>query len=168
MPEASDPWGVTCIEPVDPGERLDHVRYCSPFAAGLIDRHPDWLEQLRASGRLDETSPPQPARAGEWVSAYGLDDGLRAFRNQEMLRIAWRDLCGLKIAIDGRNDSEDWVHTVSFAMQVRMVTDPGQRLWGQLVDGHDLADLQPSPEPMKRLATLDEPPLPTNLLGSPE
>lgn len=95
MSKAPMPWNQTCVDTVDPDEREDHVRYCSPFAARLIDRHPEWLEQLQAAERLDEPSPPHPVRAREWVAAYGLDDGLRAFRNQEMLRIAWRDLCGL-------------------------------------------------------------------------
>lgn len=71
------------------------MRNCSPFAARLIERHPDWLEQLERSGRLDEPSPPHRKRADEWVLSYGLDDGLRHFRNQEMLRIIWRELCGL-------------------------------------------------------------------------
>ncbi len=95
MPEARTPWPETCIEAVEPDDRLAHVRFCSPFSAGLIDRHPEWLEQLEAGGRLDEASPPQSVRARECVASYGLDDGLRAFRNQEMLRIVWRDLCGL-------------------------------------------------------------------------
>ena len=87
-------WPQTCIEPVPGEEQLEHVRYCSPFAASLIDRHPEWLEQLQAD-RLEHPSPPHPMRAREWVFSCGLDDGLRDFRNQEMLRIIWRDLCGL-------------------------------------------------------------------------
>lgn len=92
---ASPHWNCTCIDPVPGEQRLEHVRDCSPFAAGLIDRHPEWLEQLEASERLIELSPPDPQRAREWIAAYGLDDGLRAFRNQEMLRIVWRDLNAL-------------------------------------------------------------------------
>ncbi|HKJ16566.1 MAG TPA: bifunctional [glutamate--ammonia ligase]-adenylyl-L-tyrosine phosphorylase/[glutamate--ammonia-ligase] adenylyltransferase [Xanthomonadales bacterium] len=88
-------WNQTCIEPVPAEARLAHIRFCSPFAASLIDRHPDWIEQLSASHRFDEISPPDSTRASEWVSAHGLDDGLRGFRNQEMLRIIWRDLNGL-------------------------------------------------------------------------
>ncbi len=71
------------------------VRHCSDYAANLVDLLPEWLEQLKASGRLDHESPPHPRRADEWIVSRGLDDGLRAFRNQEMLRIIWRDLCGL-------------------------------------------------------------------------
>lgn len=88
-------WNHACIEPVSEGDRLAHTRFCSPYVGGLIDRHPEWLEQLGASGRLDRASSPNPNRAQEWISVYGLDDGLRAFRNQEMLRIIWRDLNGL-------------------------------------------------------------------------
>lgn len=95
MAEQSPHWNQICVDPVPAKSRLEHVRYCSPFAAGLIDRHPEWLEQLEAGGRLDELSPPDPRRAAEWKAAHGLDDGLRAFRNQEMLRIVWRDLNGL-------------------------------------------------------------------------
>lgn len=96
MPSAAPPhWNHTCIEALPDEERLEHIRYCSPFAAALIDRHPEWFEQLEANGRLDEPSSPDENRAREWVETYGLDDGLRAFRNQEMLRIVWRDLNGL-------------------------------------------------------------------------
>ncbi len=93
MPEPY--WPHTCIEALPPDKRLEHVRFCSPFAAHLIDQNPCWLEQLEAGERLGESSPPRGARAREWIEAYGLDDGLRSFRNQEMLRIIWRDLCGL-------------------------------------------------------------------------
>ena len=96
MPAAAPPhWNHTCIEALPDEERLAHIRYCSPFAAALIDRHPEWFEQLRASGRLNGTSSPDQDRARERVATHGLDDGLRAFRNQEMLRIVWRDLNGL-------------------------------------------------------------------------
>ncbi len=89
------PWRKRAIEPVEPGDRLAMVRQCSDYAANLVDRHPEWLEQLEASGRLDNESAPHPRRADERVASRGLDDGLRAFRNQEMLRIIWRDLNGL-------------------------------------------------------------------------
>jgi len=94
VPEQAQ-WNRSCIAPVPEESRLAQVRYCSPFAAHLIDRHPERFEQLQAGGRLDDSSPPHPTRAREWVAAYDLDDGLRAFRNQEILRIIWRDLNGL-------------------------------------------------------------------------
>jgi glutamate-ammonia-ligase adenylyltransferase len=95
MSAPSSHWRARCIEPVPGSSRLDHVRYCSPFAARLVDRHPEWFEQLQASGRMDQQSPPHSRRADEWIASYGLQDGLRAYRNQEMLRIIWRDLNGL-------------------------------------------------------------------------
>ena len=30
----------------------------SPFLNQLVNRHPDWLSELQASGRLENTSPP--------------------------------------------------------------------------------------------------------------
>jgi glutamate-ammonia-ligase adenylyltransferase len=73
--------------PID--QRLEHVRYCSPFAAGLLDRYPEWAD------RLDEHQPPLATGLAAAISKSGLDDGLRQFRNRQMLRIIWRDLCDL-------------------------------------------------------------------------
>ena len=38
---------------------------------------------------------PEVARLSGTTRELGLEDGLRRFRNREMLRIVWRDLCGL-------------------------------------------------------------------------
>ena len=43
----------------------------------------------------EELEKAEHAQLGDQSVSYGLDDGLRAFRNQEMLRIIWRDLNGL-------------------------------------------------------------------------
>jgi len=69
--------------------RLEQVRYCSPFAAGLLDRHPEWLEGL------DAHCPPTAADLAVDISQMGLVAGLRYFRNRQMLRVIWRDLCDL-------------------------------------------------------------------------
>jgi glutamate-ammonia-ligase adenylyltransferase len=89
---SSDPqsgWKILPPETVSPAQRLNHVRACSPFAAGLLDRFPDWADGLDAGGLPDVT------RLLEQIKNRGLDAGLRRFRNREMLRIIWRDLCGL-------------------------------------------------------------------------
>ncbi len=64
----------------------------SPFLDQLVTRHPDWLETLQANGRLDNVSPPSARRLAVDIEKSGLDSALRQFRNQEMLRLIWRDL----------------------------------------------------------------------------
>jgi glutamate-ammonia-ligase adenylyltransferase len=64
----------------------------SPFLKQLVYRHPDWLEALHASGRLDTYSPPNARTLAENIARNGLDPALRRFRNQEMMRLIWRDL----------------------------------------------------------------------------
>ena len=72
--------------------RHDIARKCSPFLDALIQRHPDWFEELQGSGRLDKPTPPQAETLDALIDATGLDPGLRAFRNREMLRITWREM----------------------------------------------------------------------------
>jgi len=69
--------------------RLQHVRYCSPFAAGMLGRHPEWAEGL------DQHQPPERSVLAAEISTSGLNPGLRRFRARQMLNIIWRDLCGL-------------------------------------------------------------------------
>ena len=70
-------------------QRLDHVRACSDFAGGLLNRYPRWVDAVERPG------PPDPAPLAREIGAHGLEPGLRRYRNREMLRIVWRDLCGL-------------------------------------------------------------------------
>lgn len=65
---------------------------CSPFFNQLVARHPDWFEELRESGRLGATSPPQAGTLQQVIKKTSLDAGLRQFRNREMMRLIWRDL----------------------------------------------------------------------------
>jgi len=65
------------------------VRYCSYFADGMLDNCPQWLEGL------DQHQPPQAEALQIEITQSGLDAGLRRYRNHQMLRIIWRDLCGL-------------------------------------------------------------------------
>jgi glutamate-ammonia-ligase adenylyltransferase len=69
--------------------REAHVRYCSYFADGVLDRYPEWAEGL------DQHQPPGAKTLEALITEAGLDAGLRRFRNHQMLRIIWRDLCGL-------------------------------------------------------------------------
>ena len=91
MSANADPGGWNILPPVTlpPPERLDHVRGCSEFAAHLLDRYPDWIEGLDSPGL------PEVPVLTEALKAHGLEAGLRRFRNREMLRIVWRDLCGM-------------------------------------------------------------------------
>lgn len=70
----------------------DTAIQCSPFFAQLLQRHPDWFEDLSASGRLKASSPPNAENFQNLIKSVGLDAGLRRFRNVEMMRIIWRDL----------------------------------------------------------------------------
>lgn len=89
LPKPIPAWQQAPSPPLPTEQRLQHVRYCSPFAAGLLDRHPHWAE------RLDEHQPPTADVLAMEIAALGLDAGLRRFRNRQMLRIIWRDLCQL-------------------------------------------------------------------------
>ena len=64
----------------------------SPFLSQLVTRHPDWLEELQVSGRLENTSPPDAGQLAIRIKKSGLDAALRQFRNHEMMRLIWRDL----------------------------------------------------------------------------
>jgi len=88
-PHIAAVWNRAPESAVPVGQRLEHVRYCSPFAAGLLDRYPEWADGL------DEHQPPLTAGLATEIARLGLDDGLRYFRNRQMLRIIWRDLCDL-------------------------------------------------------------------------
>jgi len=64
----------------------------SPFLNQLVTRHPDWLKDLQASGRLEKNSPPNADQLATGIDRNGLDPALRQFRNREMMRLIWRDL----------------------------------------------------------------------------
>ena len=76
-----------CTVPLE--QRMAHVRACSDFASEQLDRHPAWSEGL------DEAGLPDVACLAAAIKEFGLVSGLRRFRNREMLRVIWRDLCGL-------------------------------------------------------------------------
>lgn len=88
-PKEQSGWNILPPATVSPGKRMQHVRNCSEFAAGLLDRYPDW------SRNLDDVCAPDITRLSSATREHGLESGLRRFRNREMLRIVWRDLCGL-------------------------------------------------------------------------
>lgn len=91
MAASPDPSGWNILPPatVPTEKRLEHLRYCSEFASDLLARHPDWLEDL------NEFHPPAATALALQIGEQGLDRGLRLYRNRMMLRIIWRDLCGL-------------------------------------------------------------------------
>jgi glutamate-ammonia-ligase adenylyltransferase len=82
-------WNILPPITIPAEDRMAHVRYCSDFAAGLLDRYPAWAEGI------DEPCPPDVALLAAAIREHGLEAGLRRFRNREMLRIVWQDLSGL-------------------------------------------------------------------------
>jgi glutamate-ammonia-ligase adenylyltransferase len=84
-------WREAITPPIAEGGRMDHVRFCSLFAAGQMGRHPEWADTL------DTDQPPTAAGLSAEIAEFGLDPGLRRYRNRQMLRIIWRDLCGLSL-----------------------------------------------------------------------
>jgi glutamate-ammonia-ligase adenylyltransferase len=64
----------------------------SPFLKQLVSRHPDWLEDLQDTRRLENASPPSAEQLEADIAMTGLDPALRQFRNKEMMRLIWRDL----------------------------------------------------------------------------
>ena len=87
--QAHSGWNILPPVTVPAEDRPDHVRTCSDFAAGLLDRFPGWGEDLDAPWACD------PARLAASIGAHGLECGLRRFRNRAMVKIVWRDLNGL-------------------------------------------------------------------------
>lgn len=82
-------WNILPPVTIPAENRLEHVRYCSDFAASLLDRYPTWAKGL------DEPCPPDIARLASTIKEHGLEAGLRRFRNYEILHIVWRDLAGI-------------------------------------------------------------------------
>ncbi len=82
-------WQIELPTPVAISERLAHVRRCSPFAAGLLNRYPHWADDL------SQAHAPSLTNLQELLKERGLDAALRLYRNRCMLGIIWRDLCGL-------------------------------------------------------------------------
>ncbi len=79
---------------------LGKVWASSPFVAGQCLRRPKALASLVASGHLFTTASASFYRnalnslLSSVTSEKGLMEVLRRFRNQEMARIAWRDIAG--------------------------------------------------------------------------
>jgi len=96
-----------------PDEALGRVRHSSPFAADIIARYPQLLDELQASGRLASRSAPEELGkllAAALTGTAGDDDflqRLRLFRHRELVRIIWRDLNeGADVAESLRNLSD--------------------------------------------------------------
>jgi glutamate-ammonia-ligase adenylyltransferase len=61
----------------------------------LDRRHPTWLPELEAEGRLAKHDPPSTETLAVEIERHGLDPGLRRFRNREMLCLTWREIAGV-------------------------------------------------------------------------
>ena len=57
MPKSSPQpaWNILPPETIEPEDRLQHVRACSDFAAGLLDRFRGWQQGLEEAGPPDVT-----------------------------------------------------------------------------------------------------------------
>jgi glutamate-ammonia-ligase adenylyltransferase len=86
---------------------------CSPYAAGVLARYPQVLEELATSGRLARASEPGEIatllRAGVpvEVSEEEFLRRLRVVRHRELVRIIWREVAGLSIVTEGLRDLSD-------------------------------------------------------------
>ena len=91
MPDSSplSGWTDTPLLSLPVEQHEAHVRYCSLFANDQLNHHPHWREGLGT-----HFAPTVESLQAE-IKRSGLDAGLRCFRNHQMLRIIWRDLCGL-------------------------------------------------------------------------
>ena len=87
--QTSPRWQIPAPLPLPLADREAHVRHCSPFAAALLGRFPDWADGL---GQRQAPSLPD---LHDLAALQGLDKALRLYRNRYMLGIIWRDLCGL-------------------------------------------------------------------------
>jgi glutamate-ammonia-ligase adenylyltransferase len=82
------------------GPTLLRVWACSRFVAGSCVRRPAMLAELAAAGELTraraagETAALIAAAAGPDAGEAALMKALRQARQRELVRIAWRDLCG--------------------------------------------------------------------------
>ena len=61
---ASTPWNILPPVTIPSERRLEHVRSCSDFAAGVLDRYPQWGE---------ETDRQQPPEAANLATEIGLE-----------------------------------------------------------------------------------------------
>jgi hypothetical protein len=66
--QAHSGWNILPPVTVPAEDRPDHVRTCSDFAAGLLDRFPGWGEDLDAPWACD------PARLAGTASSAGCGD----------------------------------------------------------------------------------------------
>jgi hypothetical protein len=48
-----------------------------PFLSQLVTRHPDWLEELQSSGRLENVCPPSADHLAAVIDKIGLDPALQ-------------------------------------------------------------------------------------------
>ncbi len=99
--KAGDTSGITIPGGTEFRHTTQRVFAFSDFVSETCIRHPDLLVDLVQSGDLerrylaDEYSKTLKALIVGIVEEVALEKRLRHFRRREMVRIAWRDLCGL-------------------------------------------------------------------------
>ncbi|RJS94694.1 bifunctional [glutamate--ammonia ligase]-adenylyl-L-tyrosine phosphorylase/[glutamate--ammonia-ligase] adenylyltransferase [Salinisphaera sp. Q1T1-3] len=75
--------------------RSEVIDEASRFVAQWRSRHPDRAAALVSQGRLDSTGTAMPEPAPTVVEGEDLSAALRAYRDESLVVIAWRDLGGL-------------------------------------------------------------------------
>ncbi len=87
--------------PEELGESLTKAFACSEYVAETLIRYPAMASDLFASGDLiRKLAPGELAQRCQEATAPAADEAdfmkvLRLFRHRELVRIAWRDVCGL-------------------------------------------------------------------------
>ena len=99
----SDTAGIDALSDSDPDflPTLQRVLACSSYVADMLQRKPDTLVALHASGRLARPSSHEEIH-GQFAALLDDEPGeadfereLRWARHRELVRIVWRDLGGL-------------------------------------------------------------------------
>ncbi|TXS92658.1 bifunctional [glutamate--ammonia ligase]-adenylyl-L-tyrosine phosphorylase/[glutamate--ammonia-ligase] adenylyltransferase [Parahaliea aestuarii] len=101
-------WHSAWADYPHPGH-LDHMLACSPFVADLLQRDPEPMLHLLASGQLlrslDEGETERQLQDALAVEQAQLLPVLRQFRSRHMLRIIWRDFCRLAPTLETTRDT---------------------------------------------------------------
>ncbi|MES1933783.1 (glutamate--ammonia-ligase) adenylyltransferase [Salinisphaera shabanensis T35B1] len=71
------------------------VRCWSRFLDAWCEQNPERFKALWKQGRFDRDDPEVVAEAPQRSSSHSFDAALRAYRNESMAIIAWRDLAGV-------------------------------------------------------------------------
>ena len=124
--------------------RLNRVLASSAFATELLCRYPDLLSTLMATGWLSRSARPGEIAGGLREALGGVTDepalmaGLRQYRNQELLRVLWRDVNDLAGLDETLTDLSDLAEACLREAADWLTADQARR-WGTPRDGEGAA-----------------------------